>query len=129
MTLPPDKAGSSSPERGAPISTIGAPPQRRSSRLSALLTTITWVSQTWLASRVPVLIIIGPSQESLLGLLVYGCNAQFVDYLAAKHLAGRVGGQFVAKDYSVRGSRTPQSAADVFAQLLGVGVDAGQRHH
>ena len=43
-----------------PMGTIGAPPARRSSRLSAVRTTMTWVSHTWLCRRVPFLIMLAP---------------------------------------------------------------------
>src|SRR4029077_15264526 len=61
ITLPSEKAGSivASADFSASSGTIGTPPARRSSRLSALRTTITWVSQTWLCSRVPFLIMFG----------------------------------------------------------------------
>src|ERR1700742_1971255 len=107
------------------MATIGTPPQRRSSRLSALRTTITWVSHTWLARRVPFLIMI-----SILGLSLLGRGgAKLFDDFAAQHLARRVGGQLVAKDYPVRGARPPQTPTDVFAQFLGVGVGPDGRHH
>src|SRR4029077_7943064 len=65
ITLPSERAGSMVSSDDFPESvwvssgTIGTPPARRSSRLSAVRTTITWVSQTWLCSRVPFLIMFG----------------------------------------------------------------------
>src|ERR1700753_3392777 len=93
-------AGSSSPERSAPNSTIGAPPQRRSSRLSALRTTITWVSHTWLARRVPFLTMICPL--FLLFSLLGRFGPQFFDDFPAQHLAGGGCRQLVAKLDPVR---------------------------
>ena len=99
----------------SPIGTIGAPPARRSSRLSALLTTITWVSHTWLCRRVPFLIML--------------CSLWFFDELAAQHLAGRGGGQFVTEYHPVGCSGSAQTLSDVLAQLVGIGVGALGGHH
>src|SRR6185312_4176658 len=100
MTVPSENDGSNSPERSAPTGTIGTPPHRRSSRLSALLTTITCVSHTWLARRVPFLII-----DSVLDRLLLGRRGaqtrEGLDDLPAQDLARSGGGQLVAKHYLV----------------------------
>ena len=54
---------------------------------------------------------------------------EFVDELAAQHLAGRGGGQFFTEYHPVGCSGSAQALADVLAQLVGIGRGALAGHH
>src|SRR5271169_63363 len=127
ITFPSANFGSStaSVAASAPSSRIGTPPARRSSRPSPLLTTMISVSHTWLFSRVPVLIMIVPS-VSARGLPA----SQFVNEIAAQHLSGRCGRQFIAEHHPIGCPGAAQGVADVGAQFFWIRISAlGRNHH